>query len=321
MSAQALAELRRLRATLASEFPAGDHEQHISARNSTSAGATHEEKVLHSTGCNGNFSAMPTQIKIGRETTQHCEGIDGGCSPFLQGCANVQDDKMLNGIWHGAPQSLDLQEKLTAEILSDQSTVQGDDTYAYYLDGLMGDVLRERIDRKFRLLATMSAQYGGQNEHKECVSPSSASSLSLSPQTFTSDSRGSKSEGKPDSKGENARDYAKYCEVGLVVHEQDASCDAPSFHSRSDQNFRRHGNLQPRSRRVMKTHDECEPYMSGMQQVAQGRQGPANTLKGPSEVTNEPQTGNNKNGRAHFLALAANIRANREALMRGESCP
>ena len=175
MSAQAIAELRRLRATLVSELPAEDHEQHISARNSTSAGDPHEEKVVQSTGCNGYL--MPTRSKIGREMTQHCEGIDGGCRPLVQGCANVQDEKMLNGIWHGAPPSLDQQEKFTAEITSDQSKVPGDDSHAYYLDELMGDVLRERIDRKFRLLATMSAQYGGQDENKGCASlPSSASS-------------------------------------------------------------------------------------------------------------------------------------------------
>lgn len=314
MYARAIAELYRLRTDLASEFPAGDHEQHTSARNSTSAGASHEEKVLHSTRCHGYLSVMPTQIKIGQETTQHCEGVDGGCCPLVQGrCFNVQDDELWNGIWHDAPPSLDQQEKLTTEITSDQSTVPGDDSHAYYLDGLMGNLLRDRIDQKFRLLAIMSAQYAGQNKNEECASSPSS--------TFASDSRGSKPEGKPDSKSKNARDYAEPCEVGLVVHEQDARCDLVSFHSRSDQNFRGHGNLQPRSRVVLKSQDARGQYLSGIEQVAKGRQGPANMLKGPLEVTNEPHTRNNTKGRAHFLELAARIRANREALMRGESCP
>jgi len=77
------------------------------------------------------------------------------CSPFQHGCANVKDDETVG---MSCLEVIRISgENPALEVNQARATSRESDSVAYYLNGLMGDLLRQRIGQNFRML---EFQYG-----------------------------------------------------------------------------------------------------------------------------------------------------------------
>jgi hypothetical protein len=168
MSAQAMAELTSLRASLLSEFPASDHDSSCcsmsSQENEDRTTADTDSKVR-----NRYFSAIAAGIKANREAIKKRPSVDRASSPFQLACAKVKDDETVGMSclealsWHSSSDTKK-REKHAPGVTQARAASRESGSYAYYLDGLVGDLLRQRIEQKFRMIESKNRR---EEKHSE----------------------------------------------------------------------------------------------------------------------------------------------------------
>jgi hypothetical protein len=167
MSKPARAELISLRASLLSEFPATEHVSSCSMssqENEDRTTADTDSKVR-----NRYFSAIAAGIKANREAIKKRPSVDRASSPFQLACAKVKDDETVGMSclealsWHSSSDTKK-REKHAPGVTQARAASRESGSYAYYLDGLVGDLLRQRIEQKFRMIESKNRR---EEKHSE----------------------------------------------------------------------------------------------------------------------------------------------------------